>query len=94
MSKKQLGRIIHFANLPLKLVLPKSRENITEVAFKTIPSASKVNKQNKQTFLATHMHICMPQGRTTLCMLQVECAYAGAGGGGGCRFFFPNICRN
>jgi hypothetical protein len=30
MSKKQLGRIIHFANLPLKLLLPKSRENITE----------------------------------------------------------------
>ncbi|CAM6034464.1 unnamed protein product [Sphagnum compactum] len=42
MSKKQLGRIIHFANLPLKLLLPKSRENITEVAFKTVPSASKI----------------------------------------------------
>lgn len=35
-------RIIHFPNLPLKLVMPSSRENIKEVAFKTIPSASKI----------------------------------------------------
>ena len=41
-TKKAVGRIVHFANLPLKLLLPSSRENITEVAFKTIPSASKV----------------------------------------------------
>lgn len=41
-TKKAVGRIIHFANLPLKLLLPSSRENITEVAFKTIPSASKI----------------------------------------------------
>jgi len=41
-TKKAVGRVIHFANLPLKLLLPSSRENITEVAFKTIPSASKI----------------------------------------------------
>ncbi|XP_024386517.1 uncharacterized protein [Physcomitrium patens] len=41
-TKKGVGRIVHFANLPLKLLLPNSRENITEVAFKTIPSASKI----------------------------------------------------
>lgn len=41
-TKKAVGRIIHFANLPLRLLLPNSRENITEVAFKTVPSASKV----------------------------------------------------
>eukprot|EP00252_Welwitschia_mirabilis_P022624 TRINITY_DN6177_c0_g1_i1.p1 TRINITY_DN6177_c0_g1~~TRINITY_DN6177_c0_g1_i1.p1 ORF type:complete len:169 (+),score=29.16 TRINITY_DN6177_c0_g1_i1:228-734(+) len=35
-------RIIHFANLPLKLVMPSSTENIKELAFKTIPSASKI----------------------------------------------------
>jgi hypothetical protein len=35
-------RVIHFANLPLKMLLPKSLENIKEVAFKTVPSASKV----------------------------------------------------
>ena len=42
-TKKAVGRIVHFANLPLKLLIPSSRENITEVAFKTIPSASKVS---------------------------------------------------
>ncbi|BBM99732.1 large subunit ribosomal protein L23 [Marchantia polymorpha subsp. ruderalis] len=39
---KKLGRVIHFANLPLKLLMPNQRENIKEVAFKTVPSASKI----------------------------------------------------
>lgn len=43
MMASRLGRrVVHFANLPLKLVMPSSRENIKEVAFKTIPSASKI----------------------------------------------------
>eukprot|EP00897_Mesotaenium_endlicherianum_P009466 jgi/Mesen1/8548/ME000484S07927 len=37
-----MGRLIHFANVPLRLMMPKTRENITEVAFKTIPSMTKV----------------------------------------------------
>ncbi|KAG9440157.1 hypothetical protein H6P81_020322 [Aristolochia fimbriata] len=39
----RLGRrVIHFANLPIKMLMPSSFENIKEVALKTIPSASKI----------------------------------------------------
>nr|GMC57178.1 ribosomal protein L23 family protein [Ipomoea batatas] len=39
----RLGRrVVHFANLPIKLLMPSSFENITEIALKTIPSASKI----------------------------------------------------
>lgn len=39
----RLGRrVIHFANLPIKLLMPSSFQNIKEIALKTIPSASKV----------------------------------------------------
>eukprot|EP00245_Coleochaete_scutata_P017949 TRINITY_DN9076_c0_g1_i1.p1 TRINITY_DN9076_c0_g1~~TRINITY_DN9076_c0_g1_i1.p1 ORF type:complete len:115 (-),score=24.14 TRINITY_DN9076_c0_g1_i1:185-529(-) len=38
----RLQRLVHLANLPLKLILPESRENITQVAFRTIPSATKI----------------------------------------------------
>lgn len=39
-----MGRLIHLANLPLRLVRPKFRENITEAVFKTIPSVTKVRQ--------------------------------------------------
>ncbi|CAM6090836.1 unnamed protein product [Calypogeia fissa] len=42
MASKKLGRFIHFANLPLRLLLPKTLDNVKEVAFKTVPSASKI----------------------------------------------------
>ncbi|GER26885.1 50S ribosomal protein L23 [Striga asiatica] len=39
----RLGRrIVNFANLPIKLLMPSSFSNITEIALKTIPSASKI----------------------------------------------------
>ncbi|KAJ4715715.1 50S ribosomal protein L23 [Melia azedarach] len=39
----RLGRrVIHFANLPIKLLMPSNFSNITEIALKTIPSASKI----------------------------------------------------
>ncbi|KAG9151665.1 hypothetical protein Leryth_001949 [Lithospermum erythrorhizon] len=39
----RLGRrVVHFANLPIKLLMPSSFSNITEIALKTIPSASKI----------------------------------------------------
>ncbi|CAB4283818.1 unnamed protein product [Prunus armeniaca] len=39
----RLGRrVIHFANLPIKLLMPTNFTNIREIALKTIPSASKV----------------------------------------------------
>ncbi|KAI9115183.1 hypothetical protein K1719_013780 [Acacia pycnantha] len=39
----RLGRrVVHFANLPIKLLMPSSFTNITEIALKTIPSASKI----------------------------------------------------
>ncbi|XP_065874978.1 uncharacterized protein [Euphorbia lathyris] len=39
----RLGRrVIHFANLPIKLLMPSTFNNINEIALKTIPSASKV----------------------------------------------------
>ncbi|KAF8411468.1 hypothetical protein HHK36_004019 [Tetracentron sinense] len=39
----RLGRrVIHFANLPIKLLMPSSFSNIKEIALKTIPSASKI----------------------------------------------------
>ncbi|TYG46346.1 hypothetical protein ES288_D11G249800v1 [Gossypium darwinii] len=39
----RLGRrVVHFANLPIKLLMPNTFTNITEIALKTIPSASKI----------------------------------------------------
>ncbi|KAK6923401.1 Ribosomal protein L25/L23 [Dillenia turbinata] len=39
----RLGRrVVHFANLPIKLLMPSCFSNITEIAIKTIPSASKI----------------------------------------------------
>lgn len=39
----RLGRrIIHFANLPIKLQMPKTLDNIREISLKTVPSASKI----------------------------------------------------
>ncbi|KAL8476173.1 hypothetical protein ACS0TY_028728 [Phlomoides rotata] len=39
----RLGRrVVNFANLPIKLLMPTSFSNITEIALKTIPSASKI----------------------------------------------------
>lgn len=35
-------RVVHFANLPIKLLMPSKFNNITEIALKTIPSASKI----------------------------------------------------
>lgn len=35
-------RVVQFANLPIKLLMPSSFSNITEIALKTIPSASKI----------------------------------------------------
>ncbi|KAK9166603.1 hypothetical protein Scep_001794 [Stephania cephalantha] len=39
----RLGRrVVHFANLPIKLLTPTSFQNIKEIAIKTIPSATKI----------------------------------------------------
>ncbi|CAA0841819.1 Ribosomal protein L23/L15e family protein [Striga hermonthica] len=39
----RLGRrVVSFANLPIKLLMPSTFSNITEIALKTIPSASKI----------------------------------------------------
>ncbi|CAI9753166.1 unnamed protein product [Fraxinus pennsylvanica] len=39
----RLGRrVVNFANLPIKLLMPSSFSNISEIAIKTIPSASKI----------------------------------------------------
>ena len=35
-------RVVQFANLPIKLLMPKTFTNIQEIALKTIPSASKI----------------------------------------------------
>ncbi|KAL5982179.1 hypothetical protein ACLOJK_016249 [Asimina triloba] len=46
-ERKKMGsrlgrRVVYFANLPIKLLMPSSFDNITEIALKTIPSASKI----------------------------------------------------
>ncbi|GLT43956.1 hypothetical protein SLA2020_178770 [Shorea laevis] len=39
----RLGRrVVNFANLPIKLLMPTTFTNIKEIALKTIPSASKI----------------------------------------------------
>ncbi|XP_039029428.1 uncharacterized protein LOC120163605 [Hibiscus syriacus] len=39
----RLGRrVVHFANLPIKILMPNTFTNIKEIALKTIPSASKI----------------------------------------------------
>ncbi|KAF5737990.1 hypothetical protein HS088_TW13G00883 [Tripterygium wilfordii] len=42
MASRIGGRVVHFANLPIKLLMPTNFTNITEIALKTIPSASKI----------------------------------------------------
>lgn len=42
MARKLVPRIIHLANMPLRLMLPASRDNITEFSLRTVPSASKI----------------------------------------------------
>ena len=37
-----MGRLIPFANIPLRLMMPKETQNIKQLAFKTVPSANKV----------------------------------------------------
>ncbi|GJP47361.1 hypothetical protein CLOM_g6561 [Closterium sp. NIES-68] len=37
-----MGRLVHFANIPLRIVRPESLENIKEVVFRTVPSVNKV----------------------------------------------------
>ncbi|GKF95132.1 nucleotide-binding alpha-beta plait domain-containing protein, partial [Tanacetum coccineum] len=42
----RLGRrVVNFANIPIKLVMPTCFSNITEIALKTIPSASKIENK-------------------------------------------------
>ncbi|KAI6703279.1 hypothetical protein NL676_012415 [Syzygium grande] len=41
MGSKLGRRVVHFANLPIKLLMPISFTNITEIALKTVPSATK-----------------------------------------------------
>lgn len=39
----RLGRrVVSFANIPIKLLMPSSFSNISEIALKTIPSVSKI----------------------------------------------------
>ncbi|KAJ8769548.1 hypothetical protein K2173_005151 [Erythroxylum novogranatense] len=39
----RLGRrVVHFANIPIKLLTPTTFSNIKEIALKTVPSASKI----------------------------------------------------
>ncbi|XP_027178962.1 uncharacterized protein LOC113777928 [Coffea eugenioides] len=42
MASRLGRRVVHFANLPIKLLMPSSFSNIREIALKTIPSASKI----------------------------------------------------
>ncbi|KAJ0252413.1 Uncharacterized protein HA466_0132070 [Hirschfeldia incana] len=42
MSSRLGRRVVHFANLPIKLLLPTKLTNIHEFALKTIPSATKI----------------------------------------------------
>ncbi|KAL3725532.1 hypothetical protein ACJRO7_030543 [Eucalyptus globulus] len=46
----RLGRrVVHFANLPIKLLMPTSFTNVTETALKTVPSASKIEIKRVRT---------------------------------------------
>ncbi|GAB2301560.1 hypothetical protein Dimus_035576 [Dionaea muscipula] len=38
-------RVIHFANLPIKLLIPSSFTDITEIALKTIPSLPRLRSR-------------------------------------------------
>ncbi|KOM46836.1 hypothetical protein LR48_Vigan07g054000 [Vigna angularis] len=42
MGSRMGRRVVQFANLTLKLLMPKTFTNIKEIALKTIPSASKI----------------------------------------------------
>ncbi|EOX92111.1 Large ribosomal subunit protein uL23-like - like 1 [Theobroma cacao] len=42
MASRLGRRVVHFANLPIKLLMPNTFTNIQEIALKTIPSASKI----------------------------------------------------
>ncbi|CAJ1855748.1 unnamed protein product [Sphenostylis stenocarpa] len=41
-------RVVQFADLPIKLLMPKSFTKIQEIALKTIPSASKIEIEIKR----------------------------------------------
>ncbi|GMJ03993.1 hypothetical protein like AT4G39880 [Hibiscus trionum] len=53
----RLGRrVVHFANLPIKLLMPNTFTNIKEIALKTIPSASKIEiKRLLQSLYGFHV---------------------------------------
>eukprot|EP00850_Spirogloea_muscicola_P000337 SM000001S04739 [mRNA] locus=s1:1899349:1900509:- [translate_table: standard] len=40
-SRAMSRRVVRLANVPLRLMMPKAVENITEVVFRTVPSATK-----------------------------------------------------
>ncbi|XP_050204450.1 uncharacterized protein LOC126654577 [Mercurialis annua] len=42
MAGRLVRRVVHFPNLPIKLLMPKTFDNIQEIALKTIPSATKI----------------------------------------------------
>ncbi|KAK7306017.1 hypothetical protein VNO77_43931 [Canavalia gladiata] len=42
MGSRMGRRVVQFANLPIKLLMPNTFTNIQEIALKTIPSASKI----------------------------------------------------
>ncbi|CAJ1937839.1 unnamed protein product [Sphenostylis stenocarpa] len=42
MGSRMGRRVVQFANLPIKLLMPKTFTNVQEIALKTIPSASKI----------------------------------------------------
>ncbi|KAJ1377337.1 Ribosomal protein L23/L15e core domain superfamily [Sesbania bispinosa] len=42
MGSRMGRRVVQFANLPIKVLMPNSFTNIQEIALKTIPSASKI----------------------------------------------------
>ena len=43
-----MGRLIHLASLPLRIVPPASLENIKELVFRTVPSANKVRHSEQE----------------------------------------------
>lgn len=78
MAAKKAGRIIHLANLPLRLLLPNSRENINEVAFKTVPSASKVRRSFSYSHnVVREVGMAQPLPRISCCVWPHGCQYLG-----------------
>eukprot|EP00250_Pteridium_aquilinum_P034651 c7884_g1_i1 orf=380-811(-) len=42
MARRLAQRVVHLVNLPLRLNLPSTRENITEFSLRTVPNATKI----------------------------------------------------